>query len=373
MSCNKKDVEKIPFCGENYNKDEKVIFCLNKENINDFENITKFKNLRKLDLSHSKIKNILLLKELKNLEILYLYNSTFEVTEIKELSFVKQVYSSDYIRYLNCIELNNHYFHNPFMYIDEVLINQNNCNIHKQLRFFYNKKTKILKLRLNNDKIWKELLKFIYLEELWLNFDKYTKINYDYLPKTLKRLVFVESEINNFDFVKDFYNLEEILIVNKDFTKEKISKIKNVTIKYVDPFIYLPTRIEFKDYWLIDRDEDEAAEDLLNFYFNYNLEGIKEFFDITSIKDIYIRTYDLIDIVARYLARTELFIDFIETCSYDYIKRMLDTKDIDINYVDKLNNTVLDYSYRYCNEKISNLLKEYKAKRDCELKNEKCD
>ena len=79
---------------------------------------------------------------------------------------------------------------------------------------------------------------YVFLLELWLNFDKYTVINFDYLPKTLKRLVFVESEINNFDFIKDFYNLEEILIVNKNFTKEKILKVKNVTIKYVDPFIY---------------------------------------------------------------------------------------------------------------------------------------
>ncbi len=90
VSCEKE--VKISFCDEKYDKNEKVIYCLNKENINDFENITKFTNLKKLDLSHSKIKNISLLKELKNLEIL----STFDVTKIIELSFVEQLFILEY-------------------------------------------------------------------------------------------------------------------------------------------------------------------------------------------------------------------------------------------------------------------------------------
>jgi len=244
VSCEKE--EKISFCDEKYDKNEKVIYCLNKENINDFENITKFTNLKKLDLSHSKIKNISLLKELKNLEILYLYNSTFDVTKIIELSFVEQLFILEYFIEINYIYLNQASFKNSFIYIDEIISDKNYCEKSKVKYesvciydvFPNDENLKVLKLRINKTENLKYLENYVFLLELWLNFDKYTVINFDYLPKTLKRLVFVESEINNFDFIKDFYNLEEILIVNKNFTKEKILKVKNVTIKYVDPFIY---------------------------------------------------------------------------------------------------------------------------------------
>jgi len=105
----------------------------------------------------------------------------------------------------------------------------------------------------------------------------------------------------------------------------------------------------------------------------FDKNDIKESFDIEKIRDIYILTESRINVAMRYLARNVPFIQFVEYCGYDYIKRMLDTKDIDINYIDELNKTALDYSYYNCDEKISNLLKEYKAKRGCELRNEKCE
>jgi len=243
-------------------KEEKIFYNVrtyqyHEKDITDFSFLSKYKELRVLDLSNTNIKSLSFLKDLTELRVLILNNTNIKsIREIKYLKKLEKLYldtkkikdKTPLIEFnkrikkmgmFNCStiidedcgeeELTNifSFKDKDITFLDFIPLNLWTLSP-KKIYFFEDisgiiqlNKLKILKLALKNDLYIDYLTKLPCLEELHLSGD----IKHLPIFNTLKKLYLYNVNITDFSFLKKS-NIDYLYIVTKDFNNNYWNKLK---------------------------------------------------------------------------------------------------------------------------------------------------